>query len=676
MKNYPPFVFILCALWFSVVMCHMPDRQVAPMGFIDTAAMDPSIKPGDNFYLYANGKWISSTVIPATEEGIGTASSMNDDVEAKLHGILDSVAKGGFATGSIEQKVGDFYASGMDSATIEKLGYQPVKPLLAEIDALNNSDEVMRFDARQASSGNETLTYFYVDGDDKNAAVNIANFYQTGLGLPDRDYYFKTDSPTVAIQKAYQTYIQKIFTLTGDDSVKAAKKMWAVYTLEKAMAAGHRTNTELRDPISNYHKMAIADLDKQMPMIGWKRLIITLGLKVDSVNLEQPMYYRKLNELLKSIPLDTWKAYLHINNIDAKSLSSAFVNASFELDKASAGQQKLKPRWQRIYKETNRLLGDPLGELYVRRFFTEDSKKRMSDLVANLQKTFETRISRLDWMGDSTRRTAIDKLHAYLIKIGYPEKWRDFSHVSIYRNRYYDNRISCLRNAYQYQIDRIGKGVDNTEWNGLTAQTVDAYNMGAKGIIFPAGILQPPVFDPEADDAINYGAAGTLIGHEMTHGFDDRGALYDKNGNLKNWWSKADSAKFAAKTRLIIEQFNGYTVLDSIHVKGPFTVSENIADLGGLNIAYDAFKQTNQGKDSVRIDGFTPDQRFFLSFAKLWKMKDKPERIRLRINSDPHAPWMYRVNGPLSNFAPFYAAFNVQPGDLMYKPDTARIKIW
>jgi putative endopeptidase len=379
---------------------------------------------------------------------------------------------------------------------------------------------------------------------------------------------------------------------------------------------------------------------------------------------------------LKSTPIDTWKAHLYIYNIDAGALSSPFENANFKLDQAVGGEQKMKPRWQRIYRETNRFLGDPLGELFVKKYFTEDAKKRMLDLVKNLQKTFEARINKLDWMSDSTKKFAIDKLHSYIVKIGFPDKWRDYSNVTIDRNKYYENRISCSKNGYQYQLSRLGTAVDKSEWNGLTAQTVDAYNMGAKGIIFPAGILQPPMFDPNADDAVNYGAIGTLIGHEMTHGFDDRGAQHDKDGNLKNWWGREDSAKFVAKTKLVINQFNAFTVLDTIHVKGAFTVSENIADLGGLNIAYDAFRQTRQGHDTTRIDGFTPDQRFFISFARVWKSKENPEHTRYRINADAHAPWIYRVNGPLSNFTPFYVAFHVQPGDKMYKPDSARIIIW
>jgi len=515
--------------------------------------------------------------------------------------------------------------------------------------------------------------------DQKNSRMNIANFFQTGLGLPDRDYYFRTDSATLAIQQAYQTYIRKIFTLTGEDSVSAAKKCAAIYALEKNMAGSHRNNVELRDPQSNYHKLAVADLDKKMPLIGWKVFLQSVGVGQDSVEVGQPAYYQKLNELLKTTPIDTWKAYyrFHVMDDAASALSSDFVNAKFAYaGKALSGQEKLKPRWERMYQVVDNNLGEALGQLYVKKYFTEDAKKRMLELVNNLQMAFSARIERLDWMSDSTKKIAREKLFAFLKKIGYPDKWRDYSKVSISRDTYFANLMACARNEYQYQISKVGQPVDRNEW-GMTPPTINAYyNPLFNEIVFPAGILQFPYFDMDADDAINYGAIGMFIGHEMTHAFDDQGAQFDKDGNLKNWWGREDSVKFVAKSNMVIKLYNGFTVLDTLHVNGALTNGENIADIGGLNIAYDAFKMTKQGKDTARIDGLTPDQRFFISYAQGWRDKEKDEAIRQGINTDPHAPSMYRVNGPLMNCPPCYTAFNLQPGDKLYKPDSVRIKIW
>ncbi len=667
----------LSAILYS---CHNSSKTSTETSekFIETANMDSSVKPGDNFFLYVNGKWIKNATFPSTESGIGSFLDVYNVTKNHLHSILDSVAKGGFEKGSIAQKVGDFYASGMDSATIEKLGYDPIKPYLQQINSFKNINDVLLFEAEAHTRNFFYITSLGIGPDDKNSNINILAASQTGLGLPDRDYYFKTDAATVEIQNAYKAYMKKIFTLLGDDSVTAGKKVAAVYALEKQMAISHRTNVELRDPQSNYNKMSLTALDKTMPVIGWSSLLNNSGLKTDSINVQQPAYYTKLNSLLTSTPIETWKAYytFHVTADAADDLSTDFVNASFNYSKELSGQEQIKPRWERIYRATDNYLGDALGELYVKRYFTDDAKKRMLDLVNNLQKAFEARIKKVSWMSDSTKNIAIDKLHAFIKKIGYPDKWRDYSKVTIDRNKYFENIISCSENEYQYQLNKLGKPVDRTEW-GMTPPTVNAYyNPTFNEIVFPAGILQFPFFDANADDAINYGAIGMVIGHEMTHGFDDQGSQYDKNGNLKNWWSHEDSTQFVARTKRIIAQFNGYTVQDSLHINGALTTGENSADLGGINIAYDAFKMTKEGQDTTRIDGFTPDQRFFISFAQIWREKIKPELERTYINEDPHSPPMYRVNGPLSNFTPFYTAFNVKPGDKMYKPDSARLSIW
>jgi putative endopeptidase len=647
--------------------------------FIETANFDSAVKPGDNFFLYVNGNWVKSAKVPPTEFFVGSVLDVINRTKLRLKTILDSVSKGGQVSGSIEQKVGDLYASGMDSDAIEKLGDQPVQSYLQRIDSIADVKSLLSFEAERQKEYHSYIMSFYIGADQKNSGMNIANFGQTGLGLPDRDYYFKSDTASMAIQKAYKQYIRKIFVLTGDDTAKASRNCAAIYSLEKEIAWSHRNNVELRDPQSNYNKVAVASLDKKMPRVGWRNFLDNVGAKTDSVNLSQPAYYLKLNELLKNIPIGIWKAYyrFHVMDDAAPALSTPFVNARFEYaGKALYGQQQIKPRWERMYATVDNNMGEALGRLYVQKYFSEDAKKRMLELVNNLQISFAKRIDGLDWMTDSTKQKAKDKLQAFLKKIGYPNKWRDYSAVVIGRNTYFDNIVSCSKNEYSYQLGKLGKPVDRTEWS-MTPPTIDAYyNPTFNEIVFPAGILQFPFFDSDADDAINYGGIGMIIGHEMTHGFDDQGAQYDQSGNLKNWWAKKDSIQFVAKSKMVINQYNHFTVLDSIHVNGALTTGENMADIGGVAIAYDAFKMTKEGQDNSKIDGFTPDQRFFISLAQVYRSKMNDNFIRTMINTDPHSPFMYRVNGPLMNSSAFYAAFNVQPGDKMYLPDSSRIKIW
>jgi putative endopeptidase len=607
-----------------------------------------------------------------------TFHDLNELTEKRLHGILDSLAIGRFEKGSIEQKVGDFYASGMDSARIENLGYDPIKPYLQQINGFTNVRSILNFEARMHTIGQSYLVALGVFADAKNSSMNILIAAQTGLGLLDRDYYFRNDAATETIQKAYHAYIWKLFILLGDDSTTAMKKSESIYTLEKDIAASHRTNVERRDPQSNYNKMSVVELDKKTPNIGWPSFLSTIELKTDSIDVAQPAYYIKLDELFKTIPIDTWKAYyaFHVTDEASTSLSNAFVNAHFDYDKILIGRKEIEPRWKRISRETDDNLRDALGELYVKRYFTDDAKKRMLDLVNNLLSAFEARIKKLDWMSDTTKKMAVEKLHAFNKKIGYPDKWRDYSNLTIDRNNYFDNLVSCAINNHRRYLSKLGKPVDRSEWF-MSAPAVNAYYLSPfNEIVFPAGILQSPFFDPEADDASNYGAIGTTIGHEMTHGFDSNGSQYDKEGNLRNWWGKKDSAEFVERTKLIVRQFSGYAMLDTLYVNGALTTGENIADLGGINIAYDAFKLTKEGLDSTKINGFTPDRRFFISFAQIWRSKLTDKLTRVRIYADPHSPAIWRINGPLSNFAPFYAAFNVQPGDKMYKAESERLKIW
>ena len=662
----------ICLALGLLSACKSPDSPQKT--FVDVAGIDPSVKPGDNFFRYVNGRWYDTAKIADDQTGVGSYSFMNIPQKQLLQHILDSVSQTQNAHGSIEQKVGDFYASGMDTATINRRGYEPVQPILAGIDAIKDVPSLIQFVTTEMKTGNQSIIGFGISPDNKNSSINIAHVYQAGIGLPDRDYYFKTDSSSLAIQEAYKKYIGALFQLTGGNPAQAE----VVYGIEKQIAASHKTNIELRDVNANYHKVPVSSLDKTQPNIGWEKLLANLGAKTDSIDMAQPGYYDRLNTLLKSIPIDDWKTYLKANTLEsyATELSAPFVNASFEFTKALSGQAKQKSRGQIMTENVDQLLGQALGQLYVKRYFNEDAKKRVLALVNNLQKAFENRINHVDWMSDSTKQKAKEKLYAFTKKIGYPDKWRDYGKVQIERTKYFENLLSIAQNDYQFQLAKLNKPVDRTEW-GTTPSTVTAYyNPAFNEIVFPAGILQFPYFDFSADDAINYGGIGMVIGHEMTHAFDDQGAQFDKNGNVKNWWTKEDYEKFRAKTKQVVDLYSSFVVLDTVHIKGALTVGENAADNGGIAIAYDAFKMTPEGQDTTKIDGFTPDQRFFLSIARIWRVKTRDAFLRMYVNTNPHSPAMWRVNGPLMSSAAFYKAFNVQPGDSNYKPENERIKIW
>lgn len=665
---------------FAVILFFIACNNKASneQAFADIQGIDSSLKPGDNFFMYVNGRWYDSAQIPSSQSGVGAYMFMNYPQRIRLQHILDSVSKATNTEGSIEQKVGDFYASGMDTITINQLGDAPVKPTLAHIDNISDVPSLMTFIADAAKVNNASVIYFGVGPDNKNSSMNIAHVSQAGIGLPERDYYFNTDPQTIAVQSAYKKYLATLFTLTGVDATAANKNADLVYNIEKQLASSHRTNVELRDVNANYNKMAVADLAKKQPNIGWIALLDQLGAKTDSIDVSQPAYCDKLNTLLKSIPISDWKIYLKAYSLNnyADVLSKPFADAAFEYSKVVSGQAVQKSRGEIMANAVDNSLGEALGQLYVKKYFTEDAKKRMLELVNNLQKAFEVRINNLDWMSDSTKQKAKEKLYAITKKIGYPDKWRDYSKVTIARDKYFENTVSANANAYQFQLAKLNKPVDRTEWF-TTAPTVTAYyNPFANEIVFPAGILQTPYFDEAADDALNYGGIGMVIGHEMTHAFDDQGAQFDKDGNVTDWWTKDDYAKFKAKTQQVIDLYSSFTVLDTLHIKGAMTVGENTADVGGVAIAYDAFKMTKQGQDSATIGGYTPDQRFFFSVARIWRVKMKDEFLRLWINNNPHAPPMWRVNGPLMNSMHFYDAFHVQSTDKMYLPDSARIKIW
>jgi len=665
-------------LWFTLILLSASNYSEAQQRtYVDVAGIDQSIKPGDNFFRFVNGRWSDTVKIANDQSGIGSYSFMNIPQKQLLQNILDSVSKTKNPLGSIDQKVGDFYASGMDMVTINKLGYQPVKPILARIDAISNVPSLLKFVEAEVKSGNLSLVRFGISPDKKNSGVNIAHIYQAGINLPERDYYFKTDSSTMHIQQAYKEYLCSLFELTGSNRATGIKNANIVFDIEKQIAASHKTNIQLRDVKANYNKVSVAAIDKSQANIGWVNLLANLGAKTDSIDVPQPAYFEKLNVMLKAIPINDWKIYLKANTLGnyAETLSKPFIDAAFGFSKVLSGQAVQKSRRQVMTENVDNYLGQALGQLYVKRYFNEDSKKRVLILVNNLQKSFENRINHLEWMSDSTKQKAKDKLYSITKKIGYPDKWRNYDNVHITNSKYFENVLSINQNDYQVELAKLNKPVDRTEWHTTPSTVTAYYNPPLNEIVFPAGILQYPYFD-YSDDAINYGGIGMVIGHEMTHAFDDQGAQYDKDGNVKNWWTSEDYRKFKEKTQQLSNLYSTFTVLDTVHIKGALALGENTADNGGVAIAYDAFKLTQQGQDSVKIDGFTPDQRFFLSVARIWRVKTRDAFLRTYVNTNPHSPAMWRVNGPLMNFDPFYKAFNIQPGDKNYKSEDQRVKIW
>ena len=662
----------------GVFLCASNISNAQNRSFVDVPGIDRSIKPGDNFFRFVNGRWYDTVKIDSDQSGVGSYSFLNIPQKKLLQSILDSVSGTRNTMGSIEQKVGDFYASGMDMATINKRGYQPIKSILGRIDAITNLPSLLHFVASEMKSGNSSIIGFGISPDDKNSGINIAHLYQAGISLPEREYYFKTDSATVNIQQAYKKYVSTLFQLTGSSLAAAQKNADIVYGIEKQLASAHKTNIQLRDVKANYNKEAIASIQKKQNNLGWVGFLADLGARTDSIDMAQPAYYEALNRLMKSVSINDWKIYLKATTLQnyAETLSKPYVDATFEFSKMLTGQSTQKSRKQVMTESVDRHLGQALGQLYVKRYFDENSKQRVLALVNNLQKSFENRISHLDWMSDSTKIKAKEKLYTITKKIGYPDKWRNYDQVQISRTQYFENVLSLNQNDYQYELAKLNKPVDRTEWHTTPSTVTAYYNPALNEIVFPAGILQYPYFDYSADDAINYGGIGMVIGHEMTHAFDDQGAQYDKDGNVKNWWTTDDYSKFRAKTQQLANLYSSFTVLDTVHIKGALTLGENTADNGGVAMAYDAFKMTKQGKDSVKIDGFTPDQRFFLSIGRIWRVKTRDAFLRTYVNTNPHSPATWRVNGPLMNFAPFYRAFNLQPGDKNYKKEEERVKIW
>lgn len=648
---------------------------------LDPANMDTTVNPGDNFFLYANGTWLKNNPIPDDKARWGSFDELQENNYTALHEILESAANNkNAAAGSNEQKVGDFYRSGMDSVAADKAGITPLNDVLARINNMKTSNDVINEVATEQTEGIGQLFGFYVSPDDKNVTKEICQFSQGGLGLPNKNYYFDKDERTTKIREAYQQYVAKIFALMGEDSTKAKKDAADVYKLEVTLANASLNPVQMRDPNLLYNKFYIDALNKETPGLDWKMLMGSLQVKgQDTVIVGMPIFFKEVAKQLKSTPIDVWKKYMsyHLVSNMAPYLSHELYDTYFDFyGKTMSGLKTPRPRWKRVMNVVDGSIGDALGKMYVDKTFNEDAKKRMLDLVNNLQQTYAERINRLDWMSAETKKKAIAKLNTFVKKIGFPDKWKDYSSVTIVRDNYVKNIMASSKFEYNYNLNKLGKPVDKTEW-GMTPPTVNAYyNPGFNEIVFPAGILQYPFFDFAADDAVNYGGIGAVIGHEMTHGFDDQGRLYDADGNLNNWWTAADSANFVNKAQRVVDQFNAIVAIDTNHINGNLTEGENLADLGGLNIAYEAYKKTKQGQGNEKIDGLTGDQRFFLSWAQVWRANTRPEEIAKRLKTDPHSPTEYRCIMTPSNMEAWYKAFNIQPTAKFYRPDSLRARVW
>ncbi len=648
--------------------------------FIDPANMDLSVKPGDNFYLYANGNWVKNTPVPASKTRWGSFDILTEESSKALRSLLeDAAAKPG--SNSLMKRVGDFYASAMDSVAAENAGYKPIKPYLDAIAKITTKEQVLeQINYLRSHAIASPLYRIGVGQDARNVTKYIVSIGQGGTSLPDRDYYLKNDARSVAIRAAYGQYIVQLFILCAGDEAGSKQNLKAILDIEKALAGAQLSRVEMRDPVKLYNKFSVEALAAKTPTLNWQGTLSQLGYatKPDSVIVSNPKFMVFADSLLSAVSVSDWKAYLQwcVIREAAPFLNNDFVNANFAFNKVLSGQKEQTPRWQRMSNLIDGQLGELLGQLYVDKYFKPAAKERMLALVNNMQETFRNRISKLDWMSAETKEKALVKLSAYMKKIGYPDKWKNYDGLEIKRNDFLGNIQRCNQWQYNDNIHRLGKGVDKAEWN-MTPSTVNAYYSPQKNeIVFPAGILRAPFFDFNADDALNYGGIAAVIGHEMTHGFDDQGRQFDADGNLHDWWTKADADEFKKRADEVVDQYNGFVMLDTLHVNGKLTLGENLADLGGLNIAYEAFKKTPQGMSDKKIDGFTPDQRFFINWSQVWRNNILPEAAAARLLTDSHSPGMYRSNGPLSNIDAFYKAFDVKEGDKMFKPKEKRTHIW
>jgi len=644
--------------------------------------IDSSVNPANDFFDYANGRWIKHNAIPADQSSWGIGNLVIDENLKRLRKINEDAAKANAAQGSNEQKIGDFWKTAMDSTKIEQQGLQPLQPYLSKIDSITDLNSFVAVDAQLNKIGVNTLIGFYVTQDDKNSDSMIVKFRQSGLFLPNREFYFKKDSTSLAIDNAYKNYFKNILVMSGvTDSATAIKEADKVFAMETELAKSHRKLEDLRNPNLNYNKMTSEAFYKLTPSMHLDVFMNMQGApKLDSVIVGQPDYYKQLEKTLKTLSVDDWKLFLKFRLINeyANQLPDAYGEARFNFSKLLSGVQERQPRWKRVLRDEQYVMGELLGQQFVKNYFDSTAKKRYEDLVEAIRASLKSHIENLTWMSDSTKQKALVKLAAIKKKVGYPDKWRDYSKLQVGTESYVQNMINGNLWHMQYQLNKLYKPVDRTEW-GMTPQTYNAeYEPSNNEITLPAAIFTVPGYtDDQLDDAVVYGYAGaSTIGHEITHGFDDEGRQYDAEGNLKDWWTKDDAKKFNERAQVMVKQFSNYIVVDTFKINGKASLGENIADLGGIVLAWDAFKQTDEYKKQEKIAGLTPTQRFFLGYALGWMESDRPQSLRSQVLTDVHSPAKFRVNGPFSDVDAFYETFNVKPGDKMYLPDSLRVRIW
>jgi putative endopeptidase len=666
---------LLLSLGVFLIACKSPQ----PSGGIDRTLMDPTVSPKADLYRHMNGTWLKTFDIPADKSNYGTFSKLADDAEKQLQAIIEESGKSTTnVKGSPEQKVGDMYSCFMDSASVEKRGIEGIAAALRDVEQVKDKSALTACIARLNRQGISGPVAPFVSQDGKNATRYIVNIYQDGLSLPDRDYYLKDDARFKEIRTKFVDHIRKMFALAGikDGEKKAADVM----AIEMEIARAHWSKVDNRDRSKTYNKLAVTDLDKLTPSFGWKTYATAAGFgDQDSVVVYQPTYVKALEGIIARTSVEDWKTYYtwQVLHASASYLGVAYVNESFDFfEHTVQGIQEIRPRWKRGVSTVEETMGELVGKVYVARHFKPEAKERMVKLVDNLKSAFWERIQSLTWMGAETKTKALQKLDKFTAKIGYPDKWRDYSKLEVVPGDLVGNIHRASEFEFDRQLQKLGKPIDRTEWL-MTPQTVNAYYSPTMNeVVFPAAILQPPFFNVNADEAVNYGAIGAVIGHEMTHGFDDQGRKSDGDGNLTDWWTPTDGAEFEKRAKMMVAQYNQFIPIDSAHVNGELTLGENIADLGGLTVAYYAYKKSLNGKEAPVIGGLSGDQRFFLGWSQVWARKYRDDELRRRLVIDPHSPSEYRANGVVANMPEFYAAFDIKPGDPLYRPDSVRVKIW